>query len=295
VGVEVFNRTVPTTPISSASYFGLTCESSRRLPMTRVTVPRPNPRARLRVFCFPYAGGGPVFGDWINQLPPEVRREIEVCSIHLPGRECNHSEPLFRELSPLLDFLDPAIASYSNLPYAFFGHSMGALICFELARRLRRRGIPGPIHLTVCGHRAPHLDNPHQPIHKLPEAQFRTKLREFGGTPEAVLQDEELMELLTAPLRADFAVCENYSYTVEAPLDCSITAFGGNDDPKVSRDELSAWRAQTTRSFSLRMFPGGHFFLQSAQVLFLRVLAQDLKEVLRRMRAQWNATSRNRA
>jgi medium-chain acyl-[acyl-carrier-protein] hydrolase len=253
--------------------------------MTWVTVPRPNPRARLRVFCFPYAGGAPAWGAWIDQLPPEVRREIEVCSIHLPGRDCNHSEPLFHELSPLLDVLDTVIASYPDLPYAFFGHSMGALISFELARQLRRRGIPGPIHLTVCGHRAPHLEDPHVAIHKMPDAEFRAKLREFGGTPEAVLQDDELMELLTSVLRADFAVCESYSYTAEEPLDCSITAFGGNDDAKVSRDELSAWRAQTTSSFSLRMFPGGHFFLQSAQVLFLRVLAQDLKDVLRRSRA----------
>ena len=89
------------------------------------------------------------------------------------------------------------IASYSDLPCAFFGHSMGALISFELARRLRRRGIPGPIHMIVCGHRAPHLRDPHRAIHQLSDAEFRAKLREFGGTPEAVLQDDELMELLT--------------------------------------------------------------------------------------------------
>jgi medium-chain acyl-[acyl-carrier-protein] hydrolase len=93
-------------------------------------------------------------------------------------------------------------------------------------------------------------------IHKMPDAEFRAQLREFAGTPDAVLRDAELMELPTPILRADFAVCESYSYTAEEPLDRSITAFGGSNDPKVSRDEMSAWRAQTTRSFSLRMFPG---------------------------------------
>ena len=251
--------------------------------MNWVRCSRPNPRARLRLFCFPYAGGTSAYGTWIDQFPPEVRREIELCSIHLPGRDSNQSEPLFHELSPLLDALAPVIASYSDLPFAFFGHSMGALIGFELARQLRSRRLPGPVHLTVCGYRAPHLKDPHPPIHELPDAEFRAKLREFGGTPDAVLRDAELMELLTPVLRADFAVCGSYSYAAEAPLDCSITVFGGNDDPKVSRDELSAWQAHTARSFSLRMFPGGHFFLQSAQFLFLRVLAQDLKDLLRRL------------
>jgi medium-chain acyl-[acyl-carrier-protein] hydrolase len=251
--------------------------------MNWIRSPRPNPTALLRLFCFPYAGGMPAYESWIDHFPPQVRRSIEVCSIDLPGRASNRREPLFLELSSLLVVLEPMIASYSDLPYAFFGHSMGALLSFELARHLRRRKLPGPVHLTLCGHRAPQLGDPHEAIHKMPDHEFRAKLREFGGTSEAVLQNAELIELLTPVLRADFAVCENYSYLTEMPLDCSITAFGGEDDPRVSRAELSAWRDQTTRSFSLRMFPGGHFFMQQSAVsLFVRVLAQDLKDVLKR-------------
>lgn len=251
--------------------------------MNWVKSPRPNPTARLRLFCFPYAGGMPAYETWIDRFPPEVRRNVELCSVHLPGRASTHREALFYELSPLLVVLEPMLASYKDLPYAFFGHSMGALLSFELARHLRRRELPGPVHLTVSGHRAPQLADSHEAIHKMPDHEFRAKLREFGGTPEAVLQNAELIELLTPILRADFAVCESYSYVRETPLDCSITVFGGNDDARVSRDELSEWRYQTTQSFSLRMFPGGHFFLQSAVSLFVRVLAQDLKDVLRRM------------
>jgi medium-chain acyl-[acyl-carrier-protein] hydrolase len=225
----------------------------------------------------------PAYETWIDRFPPDVRRNVEICSIHLPGRVSSHGEPLFDELSPLLALLEPIIVSYNDLPYAFFGHSMGALLSFELARHLRRRDLPGPVHLTVCGHRAPQLGNPHEAIHKMPDHQFRAKLREFGGTPEAVLQNAELIELLSPVLRADFAICENYSYVTETPLECSITAFGGDDDPRVSRDELSEWRDQTTQSFSLRMFPGGHFFPQTAVSLFVRVLAQDLKNVLKRV------------
>ena len=251
--------------------------------MNWVRCPRPNPTALLRLFCFPYAGGTPAYESWIDLFPPEVRRNVELCAVHFHGRVSTDDEPLFYELSPLLVVLKPMIASYSDLPYAFFGHSMGALVSFELARHLRRCDVRGPIHLTVCGHRAPQLRDPHEAIHKMPDHEFRAKLREFGDTPDAVLQNAELIELLTPVLRADFAVCESYSYAREAPLDCSITAFGGNDDRRVSRDELSEWRAQTTRSFHLRMFPGGHFFLQRAMSLFVRVLAQDLQQILRRL------------
>jgi medium-chain acyl-[acyl-carrier-protein] hydrolase len=237
------------------------------------------------LFCFPYAGGIPAYGTWVDQFSPTIRHNIELCSIHLPGRESNHREPLIYDLATILKHLEPMIASYDDLPYAFFGHSMGALMSFELARQLRRHALPGPVHLTVCGHRAPQLDNRHEAIHKLPDQEFLAKLREFGGTPEEVLNNPELIDILTPVLRADFAVCENYSYLEEFPLDCSITAFGGRDDPKVSRDELSAWRSQTVNSFAFRMFPGGHFFLQSALSLFLRVLAQDLKDLLRRLAA----------
>jgi medium-chain acyl-[acyl-carrier-protein] hydrolase len=225
----------------------------------------------------------PVYGTWIDQFPPTLRREIELCSIHLPGRESSQRESLIYQLSPLLDDLAPAIADYGDLPYAFFGYSMGALMCFELARQFRRSGVSQPVHLILCGHRAPHLDNPHDAIHKMPDRDFRAKLREFGGTPEEVLRDEELFELLMPILRADFAVCESYSYIAETPLDSSITVFGGDDDPKVSRGELLAWRDQTTNAFTLRMFPGGHFFSQSASSLFLRVLAEDLKDVLKHL------------
>jgi medium-chain acyl-[acyl-carrier-protein] hydrolase len=245
---------------------------------------KPNPRARLRLFCFPFAGGrASAFNAWVDELPQDVRRQIELYSVRLPGREASRKENLFTQLSPLLGVLAPIICSYLSLPFAFFGHSMGALISFELARQLRRQGMPEPVHMIVSGHRAPQLPDPHPPIHQLPDLEFLAKVRNLGGTPEEILQKPELMELLLPIIRADFAVCEGYAYMTEEPLDCSITAFGGTDDGRVSRGELSAWHIQTSKSFFLRMFPGDHFFIQSAQAHVLRVLGQDLMQVLRRL------------
>lgn len=249
-----------------------------------VMCPKCNPDARLRLFCFPFAGGGAsTFNSWVDELPPDIRLETELCWIQLPGRETKRREHLLTRLSSLLEALTPALRSYLNIPFTFFGHSMGALVSFELARQLRRQGIPGPVHMVVSGHRAPQLPDPHPAIHQLPDTEFLTSLRNLGGTPEEVLQNPELMELFLPVLRADFAVCETYCYAPEEPLNCSITAFGGNDDRRVSREELSAWQTQSRRSFSLRMFPGDHFFLQSVREPVLRVLSQDLKQLLRRL------------
>jgi medium-chain acyl-[acyl-carrier-protein] hydrolase len=249
-----------------------------------VICPKPNPQARLRLFCFPFAGGGPTsFHSWLEALPPDVGLATEICSIQLPGRCAVPTEPLVTRLTPLVEALIPAFRYQSEMQFAFFGHSMGALISFELARELRRRGMTGPIHLIVSGHRAPDLPDPHASIHELPDNEFIARLRELDGTPEQVLQDPELMAIFLPVLRADFAVCETYHYEPDRPLDCSITVFGGNHDRRVQRDELSAWRSQTSKFFAVRMFPGGHFFLQTSFLPFVFALTHDLRQLLRRI------------
>jgi medium-chain acyl-[acyl-carrier-protein] hydrolase len=134
--------------------------------------------------------------------------------------------------------------------------------------------------LFVSAHRAPQVPDPDAPIHALPNPEFLQELRRYNGTPEAVLENAELMQLLLPTLRADFAVVETYAYTPEQPLDCPITAFGGLDDREVSSDELEAWREQTNASFVLKMFPGDHFFLDSAKPLLLQSLSQKLHQIV---------------
>jgi medium-chain acyl-[acyl-carrier-protein] hydrolase len=248
-----------------------------------VVYPSANPSARIRLFCFPFAGGtASGFSTWTGRLPANVREQVELCAIRLPGRESRLSEPPFYSLPHLLNELAHAISRYSGKPMVFFGHSMGALVGFELARHLRRNGNEGPVHLIVSGHRAPQLPDRQPPIHQLRDREFMCKLRTFGGTPEDVLRNSELMELLLPALRADFAICENYFYFTEALLGCSITALGGLDDPRVNRAELTAWSAQTSRAFAAHFFPGDHFFIHTAASSVLRVLGHELGRVLRR-------------
>lgn len=237
-----------------------------------ITCPRPSPQARLRLFCFPYAGGGAsVFRTWSDDLP-----SIEVCPVQLPGRETRLREPPFTRLEPLVEAVLQALRPYITMPFAFFGHSLGALISFELARTLARQNAPGPVRLFVSGRWAPQVQKANSSIHRLPEPEFMAELGRLSGTPAEVLQNAELMELFLPVLRADFEVNETYVYTAGEPLDCPVSAFGGLQDSVTSRDELAAWREQTSGAFVLRMFPGGHFFLHSARALLLRAVAQDL-------------------
>ncbi|NMG08631.1 thioesterase II family protein [Brasilonema sp. UFV-L1] len=241
-----------------------------------VTCPYPNSQASVRLFCFPYAGGSSlVFRPWFNNLP----KTVEVCPIELPGRGSQMRLTPFSQLEPLVEFLASALLPHLDKPFAFFGHSMGALVSFELARLLCREYDTSPIHLFVSGRRAPQIPDPKPPVHALNEPEFIEELYRLNGTPKAVLENAELMQLLIPILRADFAVLETYVYAPEPTLNCPITAFGGLEDSEVSYDELQAWREQTNAAFSEQMFPGDHFFLHSAQSLLLQSLSRELERM----------------
>lgn len=232
---------------------------------------KPNARARLRLFCFPYAGGGAhIYQTWGDHLPASV----EICSINLPGRGARMWEPPYSEAAPLAESLLQAMTPYLDKPFAFFGHSMGAIVGFELARHLRKCRVT-PAHFFVSGCHAPQIPDPH-PIHHLPDADFLAALVRLGGVPEAVMRDAELMDLILPTIRADFTLVETYPFTPQPPLACPLTAFGGIDDDLVEREHLEAWRAQTRAEFEVVMLPGNHFFLHSAHDSLLRLLSRQL-------------------
>lgn len=240
---------------------------------------RPNPQAGLRLFCFPYAGGGSsIFRTWPASLPSYV----EIYAANLPGRGGRIAEPPFTHSSTMVKSIAEDLRPHLDKPFAFFGHSMGALISFELARLLRREGSPGPFHLFVSGHPAPQLPVTSRQTYDLPEQELIEELRRLNGTPPEVLAQPELMQLMLPLLRADFEVCQTYECSPEPPLDCPVTVFGGTEDGEAGREKLELWREQTSASFSLLMLPGDHFFLHAAQPEILRVIDQQLQSSMRK-------------
>jgi medium-chain acyl-[acyl-carrier-protein] hydrolase len=253
--------------------------TARRIVMSRpnlnpwATFPRPISRPRLRLFCFPYAGGSSlIYRQWPDGLPADV----ELCAVQLPGRGNRLREPAYTQLLPLVETLSEVLLPYFDVPFAFFGHSMGASIGFELARRLRHTRAPEPFHLFVSGRRAPQSPETDPPSYHLPEPAFIEQLRQLNGTPQEVLEHPEIMQLLLPLVRADFQLIQTYVYEPGSPLSCPITAFGGIQDPDAGRDLLELWREQTTADFSLQMFSGDHFFLHASRALLLESIARKL-------------------
>jgi len=238
-------------------------------------VQKNNAQTRLRLFCFPYAGGGAlIFRGWSDHLSEAV----EVWPVELPGRGARLMEPPATRLSSLVSQVAEALHSHLDKHFAFFGCSFGALLSFELARYLREIYDLSPCHLFVAAHRAPQLPNPDPTVHTLSDHGLLEKLRRFEGTPEEVLRNPELMELLLPTIRKDFEVCDTYTYLSKPPLACPISVFGGVEDVVVSYAELEPWREQTVDSCTLVMFPGGHLFINTAQSLLLNTLSSVLDQ-----------------
>lgn len=243
--------------------------------LTARTVARP----RLRLFCFPHAGGGAsMFRAWHETLPEPV----EVYGIQLPGRESRWKETPVADAQALMQDIVPAIQPCLDVPFVLYGHSMGSLLAFDLACDLRRRGLPQPLHLFVSGRRAPVLPLPGSPIAALPEDAFiAAMIRQYDGIPKVIQQDRDLLQIFLPLLRADIAVTEAYRWRGESPLDVPISAFAGLDDRSVAVDELLAWRRLTLRDFRLELLPGDHFFPQNRRDGLLRSIVRDLGPILR--------------
>jgi surfactin synthase thioesterase subunit len=228
----------------------------------------------VRLYCIPHAGGGAAtFRAWSAGLPDEV----EQCSVQLPGREDRLKDAPLPSVTPIVAELADVLAPGLDLPYAIFGHSMGALIGFELLRELRRRGAPPAAHLFASAFRAPQLPRRTPAIHELSDDEFVEEVnRRYDAVPQMVRENQELMDLVLPGLRGDISVCDSYEYVEGEPLACPITAFGGEQDEQVGPDELAGWEAQTTGAFALTMFGGEHFFHQTSQAALLAAISAAL-------------------
>ena len=243
-----------------------------------IIIPKPDPTAKLRLFCIPNEGSSAeIFRAWtehllpsgINPLPPG----IEVCSIQPPGRGRRIRETPFTKMQPLVESLSQALRPLLDKPFALFGHGMGALIGFELARHHRREQLPLPLQLFVSGQTPPQTPKGNSPIYNLPDDEFKARLLIEGRVPKEVLEHEELIQLVLPMLRADFELLETYSYKPESPLACPVKAFGSERDV---REQLEEWREQTSTAFALVTLPGVQHTLQDGVRPLLERFRDDL-------------------
>lgn len=243
------------------------------------SVPKPVTKPTLRLFCFSYAGGNAsTYRDWHKQLP----EDIEVCSIQLPGRGTRFKEAAYTDLDALLTDLAKQIEPLTDIPYALFGHSMGAQVAFELVRKFQEKNVHLPSCLIVSGRRAPQLKKQVKPIYTLPENEFREEIRRLNGTPTEALNNPELMDIVSPILRADFQLIETWEYQPSEPLDVPLLALGGIKDSQVSLDDLEDWKNVTNGPFCLELFSGDHFFINQATESLLNTVRQTIESVLGR-------------
>lgn len=235
--------------------------------------PRPRPAASLRLFCFPYSGAGPhIYYPWLDEFPDE----IEIAPVQLPGHGARIYEPPGDDLPTMVLSLCQALVPHLTGPFAFFGHSLGALLCYEVARELRRSGQPLPCRIFAAGRQAPHIPAKFVSVRELGRSEFVEMLRRYQGTPEALLRNQDVFDLFLPVIRADFLLAESYVYREEPPLACAISSFGGLDDEWVEHGDVRAWAQHTTGLFSARLFPGNHFFIHGARSPLIRAVCDDL-------------------
>lgn len=224
--------------------------------------PAPRANARLRLFCFPYAGGSPtLFRSWVDAIPADV----DIMAVRLPGRDNRIKEPAYREWPALLAAIEDSLRELLTGHFVLFGHSMGAAVAYELARQLSAKGGPLPAHLLLAGCRAPHVPRYIPAIHHLPDEKFYAGLRDISGTPPEILADKRFMMLLEPTLRADIKLAETWSGTADQPLGIPITAFAGVDDAIAPPDRMPEWAHYTEKQFAAHTLPGEHFFIRTSE------------------------------
>ncbi|MFI9639182.1 thioesterase II family protein [Micromonospora sp. NPDC051925] len=232
----------------------------------------PAPDCAARLVCLPHAGGSASFFHPVSRaLAPAV----EVLAMQYPGRQDRRHEAAVDNVPDLADQILDALRHLDDRPLALFGHSMGAVLGYEVALRMRDAGLPPPAHLFVSGRRAPSRYRP-DGVHHLPDAQLVAELQTLSGTEPTILADPEVLEMILPAVRSDYRAVETYRHDPDRRLDCPVTVLVGDSDPRVSVDEARAWDEHTTGPIELRVLPGGHFFLVDRSVDVIAILRQEL-------------------
>lgn len=232
------------------------------------------PEAPWQLFCFAHAGGGPsFFRPWQATLAPE----IAIRPVLLPGRERRLDESPFRHVAQLIEPLCAALEPHLNRPYALFGHSMGAVVAYEAARRFSDGSAAGPACLLVSGRRAPGLAGHRRRLSGLPDDEFLAEVARLNGTPPEVLGEPELLAMLLPALRADFELAETYQPLPGGRLRCPVVAYLSVSDPDVDQAAMLGWQDVTTGEFTMRVFSGDHFYLKGGRADVVNAVRADMR------------------
>ncbi|OOM71668.1 linear gramicidin dehydrogenase LgrE [Clostridium puniceum] len=224
------------------------------------------------MFCFPFAGvGAAYFNRWIKYF----KDDIVVCPIHLPGREEKIMEDPYVNMELLIDDLFEEISNYSSNNIILFGHSMGAKIAYEIAKKLELASYPAK-QLIISGSRVPHIPESN-PIYNLPDEEFIKAIVRFDGTPKEILYNKELLKFFLPMLKADFTMDEKYHTTEVVKLSCQITAFGGISDKEADEEAMKEWKEYTKSNFKIFMFEGKHFFIRDKEAEILNIISQGIR------------------
>ncbi|MEV0441460.1 alpha/beta fold hydrolase [Streptomyces spectabilis] len=231
----------------------------------------PAPAARRRLVCFPHAGGSASFYFPVSAALSEV---ADVIALQYPGRQDRHTERGIETIGEMADRIAEALRGHTTLPLTFFGHSMGAVLAFEVARRLEKDG-QAPVHVFASGRRAPSRFRPEN-VHQRDDDGIIAEMRKLSGTDPRVLGDEELLRMVLPAIRSDYTAIETYRAEAGAQIGSPITVLVGDDDPRTTLDEARAWEPHTLGSFDMKVFSGGHFYLTDHAQDVIAVLKEHL-------------------
>ncbi|MBC2578803.1 thioesterase II family protein [Clostridium sp. DJ247] len=213
---------------------------------------------KVKLFCIPHAGGSAaVYSKWKKYINPS----IEICPIELAGRGKRFNENLYNNINEIVEDIYEIIKNNLQTDYAFFGHSMGSLIAYELTYHIMKLKNKSPKHIFFSGKKAPHIMYKNRLIHTLSDIEFKNRILEFSGTPKEVFENRDMLNIFAPILRADLGIFETYKYVEKhCKLDCNITIINGKNDDLTIND-ISGWKQHTSKSCSIYLFNGGHFYL----------------------------------